>query len=1074
MDATGATLLITGRAPIHAKVKQVNALELKNNAYVDVGSVSGAPTGDTKRAICLWVRPDSVSSSGGVTKPILQYSDSYANTGQALILFAETDGFAVDFNGARLRADIAGGIVTEQWYHVAVVVPNGAVYVEDVEIVVDGERYSIADQNATRTGTVGLAINTQSVNVSLGRAILGSTTVYGDCAVSDARVYSVPPNNFDTIMNGELGTSLKAVWPLAEGAGEVAYDVFGSADGAHVNSPTWITADGIPSYNLRYGHSKTLLFDGSSYLQTDKVYDIDYDVDWGFECTFTMLELPSSGNHYYLLGMDGDDRFAIRIDSSGNTKVLLGGDPQTSGDWTSFTTGFAAGTKYNLKVEFSKSDQEVSVQVDGGTATVTTPASNAYASGLVLFGKAEGAAGFEGIIHDIKWTYELTHQKKYTALFPVSKGYGTTLPDEKTSHVKEDLLFSGPQWLYLPSTTGGVVDALHGDTLTNGIGAFHNNAEAKLDFTGDEPNAPWLYDRVVPGDAATAPYAFGDKRGIVEKATDNSIHLRKFSEYGIDVSRILLFSAMVDAISHARTLGNVAGMSTLALDERTWVVEDPLTFNFDEAFSINGFGASVEQAFAYSQGPLFKWAGSLATKHALETGDDHSQSGQDFVRCSGIVSSLSPNEWLVIEGTSPLQGFVPNGTYNFAGEIHKVNQIISTDTIILRNDLIDTMTGGNGGTVQKMTPLSGVNFKGVTISNSYTGAVGDFYASVEFDLCVDVEIENITFSPGCQGGIRLKRIADFTVKNLDIDNVKSTYGIELSGGSYGIIETYCGRRMNHVMTTGATRSEGAGFDNRWGTPRDVTMRFFDIRYDETTVRESCLDTHGEGFDLTLEKSYVRIPVVYSGKNAIGIQSRCRAFHVVDTIVRGVGTWHNDLQRGIKFVADGCTMSGCTIIDVDTGVEVASYSATPYIIPKNCELNDSRVWRNFGVGLRLFGEKNEANSNYFRKNGRDATPPGGFRFIGLLLPVIGSENDHNTVEKVPGFTNGNIFIHDANDQTSSIGSATSGQEDGHVIENNLFVGGSQSTYNLYHTGPLAWILGHNSWAQNHTPPSSIQM
>ncbi|MEZ6103551.1 MAG: hypothetical protein R3E01_31790 [Pirellulaceae bacterium] len=137
----------------------------------------------------------------------------------------------MDFNGARLRADIAGGIVTEQWYHVAVVVPNGAVYVEDVEIVVDGERYSIADQNATRTGTVGLAINTQSVNVSLGRAILGSTTVYGDCAVSDARVYSVPPNNFDTIMNGELGTSLKAVWPLAEGAGEVAYDVFGSADG---------------------------------------------------------------------------------------------------------------------------------------------------------------------------------------------------------------------------------------------------------------------------------------------------------------------------------------------------------------------------------------------------------------------------------------------------------------------------------------------------------------------------------------------------------------------------------------------------------------------------------------------------------------------------------------------------------------------------------------------------------------------------------------------------------------------------------------------------------------------------
>ncbi|MEZ6103552.1 MAG: hypothetical protein R3E01_31795 [Pirellulaceae bacterium] len=585
-----------------------------------------------------------------------------------------------------------------------------------------------------------------------------------------------------------------------------------------MNSPTWITADGIPSYNLRYGHSKTLLFDGSSYLQTDKVYDIDYDVDWGFECTFTMLELPSSGNHYYLLGMDGDDRFAIRIDSSGNTKVLLGGDPQTSGDWTSFTTGFAAGTKYNLKVEFSKSDQEVSVQVDGGTATVTTPASNAYASGLVLFGKAEGAAGFEGIIHDIKWTYELTHQKKYTALFPVSKGYGTTLPDEKTSHVKEDLLFSGPQWLYLPSTTGGVVDALHGDTLTNGVGAFHNNAEAKLDFTGDQPDAPWLYNRAVPGDAQTNPYAFGDKRGIVEKATSNSIHLRDFSEYGIDVSRI---PGSVDAaVAHAKLLVPVADIWTLVLDERVWTVANPVTFQFVTAISLQGFAAEVQQGFtAAADSNLLRWTGSEnAVKFDLDTqsGTNGTKNSNKVDCAAAITNGLGPDDWIILENKSvALTGLKPHAHENFAAEIHQVSAV-NSPTITLETDvdkyLFDTMVGGK---LIRINTLSDFSVKGIKVTTAQTAAGIDFHDAMFFDYCTGVTIEDIEFD-GAEGGLGLKRVADFTVKNVKVNAIKSKYAILLAGASYSTIEDVRCRDTWHAVSTGPMRTDNYVEEDAFG------------------------------------------------------------------------------------------------------------------------------------------------------------------------------------------------------------------------------------------------------------------
>lgn len=315
----GTALQFVGRATRHAKVNGVNALKFNGDGgYVDIGAVTGARTGSAKRTICCWVKPLAFGNDEAL--PILQYSSTSGN-GKKMIIYAENSStfskksFSVGCGGHRVVANDSD-LSVGTWYHVAVTFPANTSMSSGIEIFINGK-----NANASTEDGSPVALSTGTVDIKLAADMLGATT--GNCVLSDVRIYNEDLGsdmdsygdsaNIAKVMYGELHlvSNLKGAWPLAEGSGDELYEIVGGAhgatdttatSGAGTEYPVWDIGDGIPSYNLRYGHSKALLMeDSDEYVSSRRIYDLDKYTSW----TFSLHRLPRCAYTQCLLRAPG-------------------------------------------------------------------------------------------------------------------------------------------------------------------------------------------------------------------------------------------------------------------------------------------------------------------------------------------------------------------------------------------------------------------------------------------------------------------------------------------------------------------------------------------------------------------------------------------------------------------------------------------------------------------------------------------------------------------------------------------------------------------------------------------------
>ncbi|MEZ6104290.1 MAG: hypothetical protein R3E01_35570 [Pirellulaceae bacterium] len=425
-----------------------------------------------------------------------------------------------------------------------------------------------------------------------------------------------------------------------------------------------------------------------------------------------------------------------------------------------------------------------------------------------------GVAPLGGAFKNIVWRYRphgMTSGYQEDIIYATKDGFGTTLPDTGGKTELPGKL-TGCKWLYVPADTSGFAADGSGALATNGVGAFHNNAEAKLDFSGDEANTPWLYDRVVPD--ASSPYGFGDKVGIVEKDAFNQIHLVDFRATGADASRMRgLVSGWdnEDAMKHALNVMDKAEELNLVLDERVWPITQRHTFV--SAISILGFGATVENQMNTGLGYLgaLYWKGAdfdAQIKNQLYAIDDGVTSGNQISSHDLVINeTLQTDDWVLLKSNDAITGMEGHNNGQFSQRPEELNQVssVSGDVITLKSNIVDTFEVAPK--IIKPPMLLDIVVRGIEIISDEPAADGHFLG---FHFCAGVTLEDIGFKQGAPGGIALRNCANVTGKNITIDGFMrpyvggETFGVVVQGGCLNCqFEQFFAQGASHTMTTTA-------------------------------------------------------------------------------------------------------------------------------------------------------------------------------------------------------------------------------------------------------------------------------
>jgi hypothetical protein len=147
---------------------------------IDVGAVTGAPTGANVRTIGYWTNVD-VFATDNLSAGILAYSTA-GGAGTTLEAYAEDGAASVAGNGHRIITT-KSALSTGTWYHVAIVVPSGATSTSQILVHLNGSLAS----TTTESGSAQ-TLNTGTIAVQVGSTY---NTRWFNGRVYDARIYDV-------------------------------------------------------------------------------------------------------------------------------------------------------------------------------------------------------------------------------------------------------------------------------------------------------------------------------------------------------------------------------------------------------------------------------------------------------------------------------------------------------------------------------------------------------------------------------------------------------------------------------------------------------------------------------------------------------------------------------------------------------------------------------------------------------------------------------------------------------------------------------------------------------------------
>jgi hypothetical protein len=478
--------------------------------------------------------------------------DNRDENDDGIILWVNTSGRVAIYHNAVDLTSANVGYADDEWHEV-VAAWDGTT----LTLTVDG-----TDAVSTAAGTAMAA----TTNFAIGRV------GYGDSLHFDGQICDV-----EITVNG----TVQGRYAFSEGTGGTVYDLTDNGNHASGTNLAWTTQD-IFHWNLSKGFStpSTYTFNGiSDSVELTAVGATSNLSSRTFGCNFV---LASGAGDDVLISTRGPES------SSGWTLRLS----KTNRSVTYFHAGSTVLTSSNNvfdlltdhRIVLTKTGTSVVVTIDGTeviNATVNAGTNSDTPPHLGVTPRDPAQNWFEGTMSNLTYTEDGTN---YDSIFTAGL-------------------------LKVPARTSTLLDA-QGNEIQYPAGAFHNNAESKLDFTGgvarqlhaftranivtqpEDFESTWvLVDAVATNDAITAPDGTTTAGSVVENS-DNGNHSIQFNFTPVSGNTYTgsLYIKDIDRRYVALWFGGTSFNSGVTLDLSTGIATEITGFNALDSFSVSSVG----------------------------------------------------------------------------------------------------------------------------------------------------------------------------------------------------------------------------------------------------------------------------------------------------------------------------------------------------------------------------------------------------------------------------------------------------------------------------------------------------
>jgi len=285
-------------------------------------------------------------------------------------------------------------------------------------------------------------------------------------------------------------TTVQASYPMAGGAGTIAYDVSGNGNhGTLTNGPTWSTQDSY-HYNMINGFNKYMDFDGSNdnvVLGNVAAFELDdFDVTINSVRGNIGVVQYIYSNQLQYQGAGGLSGWALTY-TAANTIQFLVAINEAFVTVTTTETFTTLGVINTIRIVKSGVNVEIFVNGVSKKTQALSQAAIDYTTTTTKFssiGSGWGGAGAGYYTAYRGLAYGLIIKNGSGVTIASYDGYGNTNADwaDKTGSVNGTVSGS-PVNIRIPAKSA-TLDVFN-QTLRNPAGAYHNGAETLIDFTGN-------------------------------------------------------------------------------------------------------------------------------------------------------------------------------------------------------------------------------------------------------------------------------------------------------------------------------------------------------------------------------------------------------------------------------------------------------------------------------------------------------------------------------------------------------------------------------------------------------------
>jgi len=543
-DVSSAILRDTGKVKYNTELSSNCADFDGANDYISINDSNVFSFGDTSTdspfSISIWVNQSTVS----IFSPVINKWEG-ADIEWRLTI-TDIDEIEFQLSDATLFGEIraVSAVIStlNQWAHITGTYDGSGVK-EGIKLYLNGINIT-ASHSASGSYT---AMKPTDADVLFGEDA-GDLI---DGKICDIRIHNteLTQTQVKAIMNGTASGAEVGWWPLAEGQGNVSYDVVNNNHGTITNatlSTFWATTQNKFHYNLMYGFSDGAYFDGSTSYCT--IVSDDLNPHYGdFSIGFI---LQTTNNTFYPLDKNNVGGWQIQIYSDGKVKIVL--DDLSDNVTIQGNTAIDDGDIHYVEITVNRGGNAI-IYIDGiydGSGSVASIDGNITNSDALNIGRdlGTGTLFYEGNIYKVRYSNKARTADDIWNTYNngmVVDGYTVSLWDFKngegidlagriqgvggTDGNGNNLTMTNTEHVRLPASIADVTLDVTGQPIEHLAGKWHNGAETTIDFTGgkDTPFINNIYEGhgVFNGSSAYIDCGDRDEFSFGDGSTDNAFSI---------------------------------------------------------------------------------------------------------------------------------------------------------------------------------------------------------------------------------------------------------------------------------------------------------------------------------------------------------------------------------------------------------------------------------------------------------------------------------------------------------------------------------------------------------------------